>query len=156
MAGTSAEELIAMFGDLYDTDFAASLVSESREAMPGIPEFLGLVITELGPGWLTCELEVRPDLLNPVGVAHGAVVASLIDHVLGATIMPLLPPGSWPATLEFKVNYTAPAREGVLRARGEVCSMSKRTGVVEVECTNNGRTVAVALGTIAITPPKET
>lgn len=156
MSGTSADDLNARFGDRYDVDVGASMVANSRGQMPGIPEFLGLAITEAGPGWLTCELEVRPDLLNPVGVAHGAVVASLIDHVLGATVIPLMEPGSWPATLEFKVNYTAPAREGVLRARGEVRSISKRTGVVEVECTNNGRTVAVALGTIAITPPKGT
>ena len=118
MAGTSADELAARFGDRYDADVGASMVARSSGHMPGIPEFLGLAITEVGPGWLTCELDVRPDLLNPVGVAHGAVVASLIDHVLGATVIPLMAAGSWPATLEFKVNYMAPAREGRAPSQG--------------------------------------
>ena len=110
--------------------------------------------TDVGPGWCVCELELRPDLLNPAGVAHGAVVASLIDHTLGTTVVPLIPAGSWPATLEFKLNYLAPARDGVLSARGEVRNLTKRTAVVAIECENQGRTVAVALGTIAITPPR--
>lgn len=156
MAGTSEQELTERFGDRYDAEFGAGMVAHSRGDVRGIPEYLDMVITDVGPGWLSCELEVHDDLLNPAGVAHGAVVASLIDHVLGTTIMPLLPTGSWPATLEFKVNYTAPARVGLLQARGEVRSVSKRTGVVEVECTSGGRTVALALGTIAITPPKAT
>jgi uncharacterized protein (TIGR00369 family) len=74
--------------------------------------------------------------------------------VLGAAVVSLLEPGTWPATLEFKLSYLAPAREGTLSAWAEVRSISKRTAVVEVECSNAGRIVAIALGTIAITPPK--
>ena len=120
----------------------------------GIPDYLGMRFTDVGPGWCVCEIDLRPELLNPAGVAHGAVVASIVDHTLGTTVVPLIPSGSWPATLEFKLNYLAPARAGRLAARGEVRSITKRTAVVAVECENDGRTVAVALGTIAITPPR--
>jgi 1,4-dihydroxy-2-naphthoyl-CoA hydrolase len=132
----------------------AMLADEGSMPLIGIPEYLGMQFTDVGPGWCVCEIEVRADLLNPAGVAHGAVVASLIDHTLGTTMFPLIPAGSWPATLEFKVNYLAPAREGTLSARGEVRAITQRTAVVAVECENGGRTVAIAMGTIAIAPPR--
>ncbi len=69
-------------------------------------------------------------------------------------MFPLLPRGTWPATLEFKLNYLAPARVGVLRATATVVSMSKRTAVIAVDCENEGRLVGTALGTVSITPPK--
>jgi uncharacterized protein (TIGR00369 family) len=148
------DELTARYGAGFDEQLAQGMLRMTPEYGGGLPGFLGLRVAEVGPGWCVCEVDVTPQLFNPVGVAHGAVTASLIDHTLGATTIPVLPAGTWPATLEFKVNYLAPAREGVLRARGELQSLSRRTAVVSVECTNQDRVVAVALGTIAITPPK--
>ena len=69
-------------------------------------------------------------------------------------MFPIVPRGTWPATLEFKLNYTAATRPGPLRATARVLSMSKRTAVVSVECENNGRLVGSALGTVSLTPPK--
>jgi uncharacterized protein (TIGR00369 family) len=151
---TPREELAARFGDRYDASYGKAMLERSAGALPGIPEYLGMRITDVGPGFAVCEIELRPELMNPVGVAHGAVIASLVDHVLGAAVVAHLEPGTWPATLEFKLSYLAPAREGTLSAWSEVRSISKRTATVEVECTNAGRVVAIALGTIAITPPK--
>jgi uncharacterized protein (TIGR00369 family) len=149
------DELRGRFGAGFnETMAAAMLADEGSMPLIGIPDYLGMRFTDVGPGWCVCEIELRPDLLNPAGVAHGAVVASLVDHTLGTTVVPLIPAGSWPATLEFKLNYLAPARAGRLAARGEVRSMTKRTAVVAVECENDDRTIAVALGTIAITPPR--
>jgi uncharacterized protein (TIGR00369 family) len=149
------EELQSRFGERFNAGVAAALLADDGASpLSGIPDYLGMKFTDVGPGWCICELELRPDLLNPAGVTHGAVVASLIDHTLGTTVISLIPAGSWPATLEFKLNYLAPARHGSLVARGEVRTITTRTAVVAVECENEGRTVAVALGTIAITPPR--
>jgi uncharacterized protein (TIGR00369 family) len=148
------DELTARYGERFDQQMADAMVNLSGAHDAGLPGYLGMRFVEVGAGWCVCEIDITAALFNPVGVAHGAVVASLIDHTLGTTAMPVLPAGSWPATLEFKVNYLAPVREGVLRARGELQSVSRRTAVVAVECTNQDRLVAVALGTIAITPPK--
>lgn len=137
----------------YDERIAQAMVENDR-AQAGLPEYLGMRIADNGPGWCHVELEVTDELLNPFGAAHGAVVASIVDHALGSAVFPLVPLGTWPATLEFKVNYLAPARPGLLRARSEVRSISSRTAVVSVECTNGDRVVATALGTIALVPAK--
>src|SRR5690606_24806611 len=118
------------------------------------PGWLGIRFTDVGPGWCVAEVDVGDHLLNPFGAAHGAVLASLVDHVLGSAVFPLVPRGTWPATLEFKINYLAPTRPGVLRATSRVVSLSKRTAVVAVECENGGRLVGTALGTIALSPPR--
>lgn len=120
----------------------------------GVPGFLGLRFTSVEPGRCVAELDVTPELLNPFGAAHGAVLASMVDHLLGSAVFPIVPKGTWPATLEFKLNYLAPARPGILRGTARVVSLSKRTAVVSVECESDGRLVGTALGTIALTPPK--
>src|SRR5262249_43056479 len=123
------------WADRYDEELATGMLRGllgPEGADQGVPGFLGIRVTDVGPGWCVAELEVGEHLLNPFGAAHGAVLASLIDHVLGAAVFPIIPRGTWPATLEFKVNYLAPTRPGVLRATSRVRSLSKKTAVVTV------------------------
>ena len=141
--------------DSFDPNLAA-LMTTSHAAAGGIPDYLGIRAVAVGPGTMTAEIDVRPDLLNPFGSAHGGVLAALVDHVLGAVLFPLIPQGAWPATTELKVNFVAPVRLGVLQARSEVISLSRRTAVVRVDATNDGRLVGAAQGTITINAPKAT
>lgn len=143
--------------DRFDRELAESLLAGSQVpegADTGIPGYLDIRFTEVEPGWCVAEIDVGEHLLNPFGAAHGAVLASLVDHVLGSAVFPIVPRGTWPATLEFKLNYLAPTRPGILRATSQVLSLSKRTAVVSVSCENDGRLVGTALGTIALTPPR--
>ena len=80
--------------------------------------------------------------------------SSVAGHVPRGTIGNTAEPSTWSATLEFKINYLAPTRPGILRATSRVLSLSKKTAVVTVDCENDGRLVGTALGTIALTPPK--
>ncbi len=146
------------WSDRYDPELGEWMLRDrtaAEGAGTGVPDYLGIRFTDVGPGRCVAELEVGEHLLNPFGAAHGAVLASLVDHVLGSAVLPIVPRGTWPATLEFKLNYLAPTRPGILRATATVVSMSSRTAVVSVECDNDGRPVGTALGTIALTPPKD-
>lgn len=121
----------------------------------GLMGYLGMRVVDVGPGTATAEIEVRPELVHGFGALHGGVVAALVDHVLGTAVFPVVPAGTWPATLEFKLNYLAAVREGVVRATGRVVALRRRTAVVQVDVTNEGRPVATALGTISLNPPKD-
>ena len=138
----------------YDAERAEKMVSAVGSESGGLPEYLGMRISEVGPGTLTCEIPITPELLNPFGAAHGGVISALVDHVLGAVCMPVVPAGHWPATSEFKLNFTAPARAGVMRADARIVALSKRTAIVRVDVTNEGRLVGVAQGTVTIMPPR--
>jgi uncharacterized protein (TIGR00369 family) len=137
----------------YDPKVADAILN-GEQLLTGLPEYLGIRTTEVGEGTMTAEITLRDELLNPFGTAHGGVVASLVDHVLGSVLYPLIPRGAWAATTEFKVNLMAPIREGVVRARSEVVGLTKSTAVVRIDVTNADRTVAMAQGTVTIRPPK--
>jgi len=139
--------------DSYDPA-VAEMMTTSAGGMGGIPDYLGIRTTHVGPGTMTAELDVRPDLLNPFGSAHGGTLAALADHVLGAVLYPLIPRGAWAATTELKLNFLAPVRDGVLRARSEVISLTRRTAVVRIDATNGNRLVGAAQGTVTISAPK--
>jgi 1,4-dihydroxy-2-naphthoyl-CoA hydrolase len=138
----------------FDADVAQAMTDPGFNGGNGLTEYLGLRIVEATPGRAVAEIEVRPELLQAFGAVHGGVVATIVDHVLGAAIFPSVPRGTWPATLEFKLNYLAAVREGTIRATGEVIALRQRTAVVQVEVTNDGRPVAAALGTLSLHPPK--
>jgi uncharacterized protein (TIGR00369 family) len=137
----------------FDPDVAA-LMARGDRSLTGIPAYLGLRTVEVGPGTMTAELDVRDELLNPFGSAHGGTLAALVDHVLGAVLYPLIPHGAWAATTEFKLNFLAPVAGGVLRARSEVLAMTKRTAVVRIDVVNDERLVGAAQGTVTIRPPQ--
>ena len=132
------------------------LMMGGTSGMTGIPDYLGIRATHAGPGTMTAELDIRPELLNPFGSAHGGSLAALADHVLGAVRYPLLAKGAWAATTELKLNVLAPVRDGVLRARSEVISLGKRTAVVRIDAANGGRLVGAAQGTVTISDPTPT
>lgn len=135
----------------FDARVAEGMV---RARAGGLPDFLGITFLELTAGRLLAELPVRDDLLTPFGTLHGGVMASLVDHVLGCVLYPLMPRGQWAATTEFKLNYLAPVKKGAtLRAESQVLSLGRRTAVVTVEVTSAGQLVCIAQGTLLVSDP---
>ena len=126
----------------------------SMTSQTGITDFLGIHFTDGGPGRLVGEMAVRPELVTMMGSAHGGVVAVLIDHVLGSVMYPVMPRGWWAATTEYKINNLAPVRGGNLRAEAQVVAMTKRTSVVRIDVTNDGRLCSIAQGTCLLQEPK--
>lgn len=133
----------------YDAEVAARMV-DAGDLVTGLPAYLGVRTVEVGPARMVAELDVRPELLNPFGTAHGGVITALVDHVLGSVLYPVIGRGQWAATTEFKVNLLAPVRGGTLRAEAIIVAMSKRTAVVQVEVTNDGTPAGLAQGTVLV------
>jgi uncharacterized protein (TIGR00369 family) len=133
----------------YDAEMAAAMIA-GGDALVGLPAYLGIRTVDVAPARMVVELDVRDELLNPFGSAHGGVVAGLVDHVLGAVLYPVIERGQWAATTEFKINLIAAVRSGVLRAEATIVSMTRRTAVVQIEVTNDGTLAALAQGTVTI------
>jgi uncharacterized protein (TIGR00369 family) len=139
--------------DQYDPDLA-SLITSSPGGGGGLPDYLGIRTTDIGPGTMTAELDIRAELLNPFGSVHGGVLAALTDHVLGAVLYPVIAKGSWAATTQLNLNFTAPIKDGTLTARSEIISLTKRTAVVRIDVHNGDRLAGAAQGTVTITNPR--
>ncbi|MFV0259425.1 MAG: PaaI family thioesterase [Acidimicrobiales bacterium] len=121
----------------------------------GIDSYLGLVITAIEPGRLVCEMPVTDELITTMGNMHGGCLSALCDHTLGVVMYPVMPPGYWAATTEFKINLLAPVTGGTCVATADIVSMSKRLAVVRIDVENDGRPVAVAQGTCTIVAPRK-
>jgi acyl-coenzyme A thioesterase PaaI-like protein len=93
--------------DTYDASVAESFIKGS-ERPGGLTGFLGLKITEVGPGWMRAEAEVTPELLTPFGNIHGGVMAASCDHLLGCVCYPLMKKGHCAAQFS-----SGDAKEGV-------------------------------------------
>lgn len=145
----------AVTPDHFDPDIAAAM-TDAGQNLGGLPSYLGIRTVEVAAATMLAELDVRPELLNPFGTLHGGVVSALVDHVLGAVLYPVIERGHWAATTEFKLNLLTPVRFGTLAARSTIVSLTRRTAVVRVEVDNDGRTCALAQGTVLIVEPRAT
>lgn len=140
--------------ELFNQKMADTII-QGQEGQGGLPGFIGANVTEFGPGYLKAELEVRSELLTPIGVMHGGVMAGFVDHITGVVLYPMMEPGSWAATTEFKLNYLAPVKGGILEAESEVISLTRNTAVVRALVSNEDRLVCSAQGTLLIRAPKK-
>ena len=136
----------------YDPAIAEGLIQASK-VVGGLPKYLGMSLDEFGPGRLTASMEVRDELVTPMGAVHGGVMAGFVDHVLGCVLYPLMRRGQWAATTEFKLNYLAAVKTGRLIAESTVLSLGRRSAVVRCEVINEGRLVCMAQGTLLISDP---
>jgi uncharacterized protein (TIGR00369 family) len=136
----------------YDARIAEAMVQASA-AIEGLPKYLGITLDAFEPGRLIASMEVRDELRTALGALHGGVMAGLVDHVLGCVLYPLMPRGQWAATTEFKINYLAAVKTGRLTAESVVLALGRRSAVVRVEVTNEGRLVCTAQGTLLVSDP---
>ncbi len=111
---------------------------------------LGLKFTRHADGECECTLEIRRDHFNPGGVVHGGVSYSLADTTMAVALISTLEPGKTGTTIEIKMSYLAPVREGTLRAASRVIRRGKRIAFMETQVFEGERLVAAATGTFAI------
>jgi len=147
---TAAPELPEFNSSTADAMIAAS------SKIGGLPAYLGISIDEMSPGFLRASMPIREELLTIMGAIHGGVMAGFVDHALGCVLYPLMKPGQWAATTEFKINYLAAVKQGTLVAESHVLSCGRRSAVVRVDVTNGERLVCVAQGTLLISDPPGT
>jgi uncharacterized protein (TIGR00369 family) len=141
--------------DRFDRTIADGFLA-ATELDVGLSRELGMHLDHYEPGYLRAYLDVRPELLTPIGNLHGGTIAALVDHTLGCVLYPHMERGQWAATTEFKVNYLHPVSTGRLVAEATIVDMTRRTAVVRVEVTNEDRLVAAAMGTCTIVDPRPT
>jgi uncharacterized protein (TIGR00369 family) len=143
---------VPAWSERYDPKIADGMI-RTHDTFGGLPKFLGIKFVEYGPGRLIATLDVRDDLVTPMGALHGGVMAGFVDHVMGCVLYPLMARGQWAATTEFKLNYLAAVKTGTLRAESTVISLGKRAAVVRVDVTGDGRLVCAAQGTLLVSEP---
>ncbi len=125
----------------------------AHDAPGGLPGYLGIRFESLTAGRLVATMPVRDELVTPMGAVHGGVMAGFVDHTLGCVLYPLMKRGQWAATTEFKLNYLRAVKSGTLTAEATVLTMGRRSAVVRVDVSNDGKLACVAQGTLLVSDP---
>lgn len=110
-----------------------ALVRASFERQ-GIMRTLGAELTRVLPGQVDIAVPYREGLTQQHGYFHAGVATTLVDSACGYAALTLMPEGSEVLSVEFKINFLAPARGEFLRAEGRVL--------------RSGRTITVCHGDV--------
>jgi uncharacterized protein (TIGR00369 family) len=119
-------------------------------------ELLSMQIRSVDHGYSRIEVELSRKHLQPFGVVHGGVFASIIDAAaFWALYYDVEDESAGVTTVELKLNYLSPATIGRLIARGRQIKVGKTLGYAEAEVTDeNGQLLAHGTSTVIILPGK--
>lgn len=104
-------------------------------------QWLGIEVMESGPGVCRCRLNVRDDMVNGFGIAHGAITYALADSTLAFAVNAQ---GRHAVSVTSTIQHLAPVMLGdAIESRAIVRSEGRRVVHVDVEVTNqHGERVA--------------
>jgi len=138
----NSRQLVAWFPDCEDTmailfqpsdpDFASRIrASFVRQT---VMTTIGAEMTQVAPGEVEIAMPYRADLAQQHGFLHAGMITTIVDSACGYAALSLMPGDTGVLTVEYKVNFMAPAAGERFVARGRV--------------TKPGRTLTVCAGDV--------
>ena len=108
-----------------------------------IAETLGYHISEVQDGYVVLSFEPGVPHLNPFGVIHGGLAATLIDTATGCAISSQSPKGQSQTTVNLQVDYFRAMTEntGPVRCEGRVVRRGRRLAVADAQVIGEDGTV---------------
>lgn len=82
------------------------------------PRHLSMRLTAMAIDSATVELEISSKHLQPFGIVHGGVLATLIDTATFWSVFMRIPEDAGLVNLDLKLNYLSSVQDGRLRAEG--------------------------------------
>ena len=96
-------------------------------------------------------MPVRGDHLQDAGAVQGGLIVALADYAFFRAVNSVLRPGQSSVTIELKLNFIAPARDGELTATSRVLSAGRRVIVGDMQVTDHRqKLIASGLGTCLV------
>lgn len=122
------------------------MMADGRHPVPGMWQTLGLQLVEVRAGQVTVEMVPDSRHANGNDIAHGGLVATMVDSSTGAAVSTTLGAGQRIATVDLKVDYHRPvALHGApIVARAVVAHRGHR--LAHADCTVRVADVVVATG----------
>lgn len=101
-----------------DPDFADRV--RASFARQRVMRLIGATLARVEPGVVEIHLPFRADLTQQHGYLHAGIVTTICDSACGYAAFSLMASGSGVLTVEYKVNFLAPASGDRFVARGTV------------------------------------
>jgi uncharacterized protein (TIGR00369 family) len=112
---------------------------------------LSMEVLDLSMGGSHLKIAVHEKHLQPYGMVHGGVYASLIDAAAFWACYCEVEEGLALTTVEMKLNYLAPTSKGLLIGRGRTIKMGKTLCLADATIEDEqGRLLAYGTATMMI------
>ena len=109
---------------------------------------LGIRPGQSDDGVGTAFMTVADQHRQRAGVVQGGILVALADYAFFRACRSVLKPGEHAVTIELKLNFIAPARDGELTARSAIKSRGRRIIVADMEIfAPDGSLIAAGIGT---------
>ena len=123
----------------------AELLAQMNTRRPPTAALLGSEILEIDAeaGRVRMAFTARPEFLNPGGTVQGGIVTAMLDDAAATACIVHAGRRIFVPTLELKVSFFAPAREGMLYAEGRVVKAGRTIAFLEADLSDaDGRLLA--------------
>lgn len=128
-------------------------ISETRRVLNDIPfnKLLGMQVSRTHRDGVTIECKIVRRLLNSARVLHGGVGAALADAAVGIALHRHFGDHRPITTVEMKINYFHPVKEGRIFARSRLLRVGSTLCIGRVDLADaQARAVGTALVTYMI------
>jgi uncharacterized protein (TIGR00369 family) len=124
--------------------------------MTGFDALYGLEILSVGEEEATARVRVHDEILQPAGLVHGGVFASIAESLTStATWMAVSQDGRGAQGLSNQTSFLRPIVEGTIHATARRRHKGRTTWVWEVDITDDeGRVCALVRMTVAVREPR--
>lgn len=113
----------------------------------GLMRLLGARVDHVGPGAVHIVMPSRPEVTQQHGYVHAGAISAIADSAGGYAALTLFPEGAEVLTVEYKINFLAPAADH-LEAVGTVRKSGRTLTVCQLDVfgISDGNTSLVATG----------
>ncbi|HNX25084.1 MAG TPA: PaaI family thioesterase [Spirochaetota bacterium] len=101
--------------------------------------FLGIEADEVRQGYARCSVTIKPEFLNAVERAHGAIIYALMDQAFAVASNST---GNIAVSVNFSVNYISAVRDGEkIFAEATPVNVGKKVSVWNIEVRGKGEKI---------------
>ncbi|NMB01715.1 MAG: PaaI family thioesterase [Firmicutes bacterium] len=102
------------------------------EAQP-YHQYLGMRVTACSDGFSQVQIEIRPELCNPVGTLHGGIICSLSAIASSLAALSMLDTSQYTVASDFNISVLRPISSGTIVIEGQVIKAGRRLIFVETK-----------------------
>ena len=119
------------------------------------PSHLRMRLAAISLDRATVKLETAQCHLQPFGIVHGGVMATLIDTATFWSVFLRLPEDAGLVNIDLKLNYLKSIASGVMTARGRCIRAGRSINYAEASVEDNeGNLIAHGTSTLMVLPGK--
>ncbi|MDP5272936.1 PaaI family thioesterase [Chengkuizengella axinellae] len=139
-----------MNGSMNEKEWKAFQSMLEEKVKGTFMELFNSQITEINKDQIIGTFTVEPIHLNPNGIIHGGVHASVLDSIMGLAVV-VARPNEKLVTTMLNIHYLTALKEGTLGVSAKVLHQTNQTLTTEGEIrSEEGELVAIATGSYRV------